>query len=150
MHAPRRRGTRIAATTALLIAVAACGDDEALDPQVRAPALGAYTYEAVVHTEEGAEPQTYAGTLVLDVSSEDSIIGTWQVDGFGSQARGIWNITAYALGADPAPPVRGAITHRVWRSNGSDNLSCALTYQHEMPADTFMSSSENSCLLERQ
>jgi hypothetical protein len=71
------------------------------------------------------------------------------VDGYGSTARGMWNITAYALLADPQPPVQGSITHRVTRETGSAHLSCDLTYLYEMPADTFMSSAENSCWLER-
>lgn len=148
MNTPRRWGSGVLAF-ALLMLLPACGEDEALDPQIRAPETGSYAYEALVYTEDGEVPDTFAGSLVLSVSSEDSIVGTWDVDGYGNAARGIWNITAYALMADPAPPVQGSITHRVTRDNGSGTLSCSLTYQHEMPSDTFISSAENSCSIER-
>lgn len=151
MH-PRRRGIpRVAACATLLLA--ACGDsDESLDPQLRAPGIGAYTYEAIILTDEAVDavPDTFEGTLQIDISSEDSIVGSWNVPRYGPQARGIWNITAYTLPADPAPPIRGTVTHRVWRQNGSANLSCHATYQYvQPPADTFTTSSENSCSLVR-
>ena len=147
MTKPRRWGPGIALV--LLVPFYACGDDEALDPQIRAPETGSYAYEALVYTEDGAPPDTFAGTLVLSVASEDSIVGNWDVDGYENGARGMWNITAYALMADPQPPIQGSITHRVTRDNGSGTLSCALTYTHEMPTDTFTTSTENSCSLHR-
>lgn len=151
MH-PRRRGLRrVAACAALLLA--ACGDtDESLDPQLRAPNPGSYAYEAVILTDEAVDavPDTFEGSLQIDVSSEDSIVGSWTVPGYGAQARGVWNIVAYVLPADPAPPVQGSITHRVWRQSGSGNLSCNVTFQRiRMPADTFTTSSENHCTLIR-
>lgn len=149
MMTPRRRGTAVAALATIVALASACGDDEALDPQLRAPEPGSYAYEALVYTDEGLAPDTFTGQLIVSVSSEDSIVGTWDVDGYESSARGLWNITAYALMADPAPPVQGSITHRVTREPGSAHLSCDLTYLHEMPADTFTSSAENSCSLER-
>ena len=150
MRSPRRWGPLLALTA--LAALAACGEgDDTLDPQVRAPNEGTYDYDALVHTAEDAEPDTFSGTLEITVSSEDSIIGTWEVDGYSAApARGIWNITAYTLPAEPTPPLQGEITHRVWRQNGSGNLSCQLSYELEMPADTFTSSTENSCSLTAQ
>jgi hypothetical protein len=133
--------------------LAACGDtDESLDPQIRAPSTGSYAYEASILTDEAVDavPATFEGTLLIDVASEDSIVGSWTVAGYGTQARGIWNITAYTLPADPAPPVQGTITHRVWRQSGSGNIACNVTYQRiRMPADTFTTSAENSCTLVR-
>ena len=136
--------------TALLI-LAACGDsDDSLDPQLRAPETGTYTYEALVVMTEDAEPDTFSGTLVVDVASEDSIVGAWSVNGYDALARAIWNINAYTLPADPTPPRQGTITHRVWRQNHSTNLSCALTYERvTAQADTFRSSTENDCALIR-
>jgi hypothetical protein len=148
MIEPRRRGIAAAGVLVLLLHAAACGDDESLDPTMRAPATGIYEYEALVYTAEGEEPDTFAGTLDIDVSSEDSIVGTWNVDGYEDLARGIWNITAYALIADPEAPLQGTITHRVSRES-SGSLSCDLTYVVEMPADTFTSSAENDCSLQR-
>lgn len=151
MH-PRRRGLRRAAACAALL-FAACGDsDESLDPQLRAPDPGTYAYEALILTDEAvdAEPDTFDGTLRIDVSSEDSIVGAWSVPGYGPTARGTWNITAYTLPADPTPPLQGTITHRVWRQSGSDNLTCNVTFQRiQMPADTFTTSTENACTLQR-
>ena len=149
MIAPRRRGPAYAALATFVALASACGDDEALDPQIRAPEAGTYAYEALVYTENGAPPDTFDGQLVLSVTSVDSIVGSWDVDGYEAAARGMWNITAYALMADPSPPIQGHITHRVTREPGSTELSCDLTYTHEMPADTFTSSAENSCSLER-
>ena len=150
MFRPRRRGGHAAAACALALLAAGGESDEALDPQIRAPDLGTYAYEAVVQTRDTLGPTAFAGTLVIDVSSEDSIVGSWAVDGYGAEARGVWNITAYTLPANPAPPMQGTITHRVWRRSASSDLDCALTYQHiRMPADTFRSSSENDCTLVR-
>lgn len=151
MH-PRRRGVlRVAACATLILA--ACGDsDEGLDPQVRTPTVGTYTYEALILTDDaaGADPDTFEGTLQIDIASEDSIVGSWNVAGFGPQARGVWNINTYALPAEPSPPLRGTITHRVWRQAGSTNLSCNVTYQRiQMSADTFTTSAENYCSLVR-
>ena len=147
MRTPRRWGRLLA--LGALAAVAACGDDESLDPQIRAPNEGSYDYEALVYTAPDSEPDTFAGTLEITVSSEDSIIGTWSVDGYSAAAaRGVWNFTAYTLPADPTPPLQGDITHRVWRQNGSGSLQCQLTYEVvTMPADTFTTTSENSCSL---
>ena len=118
---------------------------------MRAPETGSYAYDALVYTEDGSPPDTFSGSLVIGVSSEDSITGSWDVQGFDSEARGIWNVTAYALLADPQPPVQGTLTHRIWRANGSDGLRCNLTYQRiSMPADTFTSSAENTCSLDRE
>ena len=151
MH-PRRRGVRRVAACATLL-LAACGDsDESLDPQLRAPGTGTYAYEAIVLTDDAVDavPDTFEGTLQIDVASEDSIVGSWSVPRYAVTARGIWNITAYTLPADPDPPIRGTITHRVWRQNGSTNLSCNVTYQHlRSPADTFTTSTENLCSLIR-
>lgn len=149
MISPRRRGFAAAGAAALLL-LAACSEDEALDPQNRAPATGIYDYEALIHMAEGVPPDTFVGTLDIDVSSEDSIVGTWNVDGFEDEARGIWNITAYTLAADPAPPLQGTISHRVWRATGAGSLSCQVTYTLEMPSDTFSSSTENYCSLDKQ
>ena len=149
MMTPRRRGTALAGASALLLLFAACAEDEALDPQMRAPTTGIYTYEALIYTDDGLPADTFEGTLDIDVSSEDSIVGTWSVDGYEDEARGIWNITAYALAADPEPPIQGTITHRVWRQHGNGDLSCQVTYTLEMPADTFTSSTENSCSIDR-
>ena len=44
MMTPRRRGTALAGASALLLLFAACAEDEALDPQMRAPTTGIYTY----------------------------------------------------------------------------------------------------------
>jgi hypothetical protein len=146
MRTPRRWGPVLA--LGALAVITACGDsEESLDPQFRAPDEGVYQYEALVHTEEGAEPDTFVGSLQITVASEDSIVGTWDVDGYGAAARGIWNITAYTLPADPSPPIQGDITHRVWRLNGSGDLSCQLSYELVMPMDTFTSTTENSCSL---
>ena len=151
MTAPRRWGSTRSAVAALVLLLPACGDgDESLDPQMRAPETGVYAYDALIHTEEGLPPDTFTGSLAIEVSSEDSITGTWNVEGYEAEARGIWNITAYALAADSEPPVQGSITHRVWRDNASGDLSCNLTYTREMPADTFSTSAENSCSLDRQ
>ena len=151
MMTPRRRGTGAVVLSALTLLAAACGDgEEALDPQMRAPETGSYAYDALVYTADGEPPDTFSGQLVISVSSEDSITGSWSVAGYSSEARGIWNITAYALVADPQPPVQGSITHRVWRENGTGDLSCNLTYTREMPADTFMSTNENSCSFDRE
>ena len=150
MTSPRRRGPAAASAFALVLFFAACSDEEALDPQMRAPATGVYTYDALIYTDEGVPPDTFTGTLDIDVSSEDSIVGTWNVDGFETEARGIWNITAYTLAADPQPPIQGTITHRVWRETGSGDLSCQVNYLLEMPSDTFSSTSENSCSLDRE
>lgn len=149
MLTPRRRGLCRAALIGTLV-LTSCGDaDEALDPQLRAPATGTYAYDALVYTAEDTPPDTFAGTLLIAVSSEDSIVGTWTVPGYASAARGIWNITAYTLSADPNPPLQGSITHRVWRRNAG-SLDCNLTYQHvRMPTDTFTSSTGNSCSLVR-
>lgn len=151
MTAPRRRGSIRCAVAALALVLPACGDgDESLDPHMRAPETGVYAYDALIYTEEGVAPDTFTGSLAIEVSSEDSITGNWTVDGYDDEARGIWNITAYTLTADPEPPVQGSITHRVWRDNASGDLSCNLTYTREMPADTFSTSSENSCSLDRE
>ena len=149
MH-PRRRGIRRVATCAALL-LAACGDaDESLDPQIRAPGTGTYAYEAIILTDDAVDavPDTFLGSLQIDVSSEDSIVGAWHVAGYGPQARGIWNINSYTLPAEPAPPVQGTITHRLWRQSDSGNLSCNMTYQRvRMPADTFTTSTQNACSL---
>ena len=148
MSSPRRRGFL---GLAALLLISACGDgDESLDPQLRAPATGSYAYDALVYTADGEPPDTFSGFLDIDVSSEDSIIGSWNVDGYDDPARGIWNINAYTVVTAPQPPLHGTITHRLWRQNGSGDLSCNLTYVLEMPADTFMSTSENSCSLDRE
>ena len=151
MH-PRRRGVPRIAACAVLLFTACGGGDESLDPEIRAPDTGTYAYEALVLTDDAvdAEPDTFEGTLQIDVSSEDSITGSWSVPGYAAQARGVWNIVAYVLPADPAPPIQGTITHRVWRANNTGNLSCNVTYQHiRTPADTFTTSTENSCSLVR-
>ena len=151
MSTPRRRGRSARATLLFLplLPLACESGDDTLDPQLRAPEVGTYTYDATVYTEENGDPVTFEGSLDITVSSEDSIIGTWSVPGYsGAQARGIWNITAYTLPADPQPPIQGSISHRVWRGSGGA-LSCNLTYVHEMPADTFTSSGENDCTLVR-
>ena len=151
MSTPRRWGAGSSAWLLLSMLAAACGDsDEALDPELRVPNTGSYAYEALVYTEEGTPPDTFSGTLSINVASEDSILGTWDVDGYAATvARGIWNINAYTLPADPSPPLQGDITHRVWRQNNSGDLSCALTYERvTMPADTFTTSSENRCSLD--
>lgn len=150
MSTPRRRGSRLAVAF-LAVALPACGDgDESLDPQLRAPNTGTYSYDALIYTQDASPPDTFSGTLVISVSSEDSIVGSWSVAGFDGEARGIWNITAYTLPADPEPPVQGSVTHRVWRENASGDLSCTLNYQRiQTPADTFRTSSENSCSLLR-
>ena len=151
MTAPRRRGSIRCALAALVLLLPACGDgDESLDPEMRAPSTGVYAYDALVYTAEGEAPDTFSGSLSIEVSSEDSITGSWSVDGYGDEARGIWNVTAYTLAADPQPPVQGSITHRIWRDNASGDLSCNLTYLREMPTDTFSTSSENSCSLDRE
>ncbi|HEX6588599.1 MAG TPA: hypothetical protein VF039_06215 [Longimicrobiales bacterium] len=140
------------AACAILLLTACDGGDESLDPELRAPDTGTYAYEAIVLTDEAvdAEPDTFVGSLQIDVSSEDSITGTWSVPGYGGQARGVWNIVAYVLAADPSPPIQGTITHRVWRANNTGNLACNVTYQYiQMPADTFTTSTENSCSLVR-
>jgi hypothetical protein len=150
MTAPRRWGST-ALLAALVPLLPACGDgDASLDPQMRAPATGVYAYDALVYTAAGSPPDTFSGSLAIDVSSEDSITGSWSVAGYAGEARGIWNITAYTLPADPQPPVQGSITHRIWRDNASGDLSCNLTYTRTMPADTFSTSSENSCSLDRE
>lgn len=130
----------------------ACSDeDEALDPTLRAPAVGLYDYDALVHRSDTTPPDTLVGQLQIVAANQDSIVGTWAVAGFGTASvRGNWNVTAYTLPA-PTTTLGGTVTHRVWRSGGGSGLSCTLTYERiDMPADTFTSYLSNRCSLVRR
>lgn len=149
MPPPRRRGNRSLGLALLATLLLACAsDDEGLDPQVRAPELGTYGYDALLHTSDSLPPDTLTGQVHITVANEDSIVASWSVPGYAAAAlRGTWNVNAYTLPAD-APALGGSIIHRVWRQNNSRNLSCVLSYQRiELPADTFTSSNANACTL---
>lgn len=150
-ESPRRRGTRLRWLLSLALPLTACGgDDQGLDPNLRAPATGTYQYDALVHTSDSLPPDTLSGELEISASSEDSVIATWSVPGFSAApVRGTWNINAYTLPANPTS-FQGDVTHRIWRQASSENLSCTLNYERiDMPADTFTSSSANRCTLVR-
>ena len=147
---PRRRGPRLGALLLLACPLIACGDgDEGLDPTMRAPEVGTYEYEAHIVTSDTLPADTLSGEFEISVASEDSILGSWSVQGYtGAPVRGIWNVNAYTLPAVPTS-IQGAVTHRVWRQSGSLDLSCSLSYERVEAADTFRSSTGNSCTLLR-
>lgn len=148
---PRRWG-RLARTTVLLgLTIPACENgDGALDPTQRAPAVGLYDYDALVHRTDSTPPDTLVGQFEILAANEDSIVGVWSVDGFGDAAvRGVWNVPAYTLPAFPTS-FTGSVTHRLWRAGAGTGLSCTVTYEHVEASDTFTSYLENRCSLVRQ
>lgn len=103
---------RIAAVTAL-VALLACSDSTGLEDRV--PALGSYAYSMSIPAAFGTPTaRHYTGSLVITFASEDSIAGSWAVQGYQAALDlGFWNSDAYVVTADVPD---GFITHRLKKS----------------------------------
>jgi len=107
---------RISRFVALTLTVAS-GCSESSGPKVSL-AVGRYAYTSNVprFVNDVRVEQSYAGFLTITFVSPDSIVGTWEVPGFRTDARLGWKhedaYSLYSYTSPPTPPL-GMILHRI-------------------------------------
>lgn len=90
---------RFAAGLALLGAFAACVKSY-VPPEDRVFPPGRYEYRATVLPPGATDSVRYAGALVLDAVTPDSLAGRWEVQGYEPALReNRWNVASYEVHA---------------------------------------------------
>lgn len=96
----------------MLAALAGCGGDSG--PSAEVSALGVYNYLVRVRVRDAASATTFDGTLTITYAAEDSIAGTWAVQGYEPAASlGFLNGGSYVLRAQPNDAA--TVQHRIAR-----------------------------------
>lgn len=108
-----------ASIAALLLLLGAClYPPFERDSAARVPQAGSYVYRVEFTRPGAAEPEVYAGRLVLTETTPRLLQGRWEVEGLrGELAGGAWIVAEYQLSAYAGSL---AVQHGVTRASAED------------------------------